>query len=473
MAKSKKKNYSLASQGLGYKLRISFYLMSILPLLVSLYLVSSYILPLAGIRIDVAVSIIVSISIAAIGFFLIKQVFDRILSVSNAAKLIAGGDINRKVDIAYGDEVGDLGSALNQLTSRIRTNMDELESYSEKTSVINIEIQERVLVLSSILQVSSMISQGAKLDEILKLTVEKSRLLAGSDSAYLLYKQEGRETFFVRAAEGINSQKLLSIKLETGNNLVKKLAKLTTPFILDRNSLIEDNLKSDFREKFHLTNTLALAVYLKGEVIAILGIGNNNEEFVYRKDDKELLDIFAKQVTIAVENDMLAHKVEKLEIKDVLTGLYNQEFIRNRLREEIKRAIAYQRPCSFILLDIDNFAQFHQSFGSLQAESALKKIASLVRDSVSEVDRVARFGDDDFAVVLPEKNKRQALEIAENIRKKIEAAFSQEQDQNKKLTVSGSVSENPLDGTDAEELISKARSLLGFAKIQGKNRVNP
>jgi diguanylate cyclase (GGDEF)-like protein len=84
---------------------------------------------------------------------------------------------------------------------------------------------------------------------------------------------------------------------------------------------------------------------------------------------------------------------------------------------------------------------------------------------------VARIGDNEFAIVLPEKNKRRAQEVAEDIRKKVESVFSKEQDVNKRLTMSGGVSENPLDGIVAEELFAKARGLLDLAKTEGKNRI--
>ena len=138
-------NLSLSSQGLKYKLKISFYLMSILPLLVCLYLVSNYILPKFGLKLDVVVTIIISIFVACIGFYVIKEIIDRILSVTSDAKLIAAGDITRTVESSRQDEVGDLGNALNLLTDRIRSNMDELKNYGEKTTEINIEIQKRVL----------------------------------------------------------------------------------------------------------------------------------------------------------------------------------------------------------------------------------------------------------------------------------------------------------------------------------------
>lgn len=466
----KHKNASLVSQGLRYKLKIAFSLMSILPLLVCIYLVSNYILPSAGLRLDIAVAIVISIFIAVIGFFVIKEVFDRILSVTTEAKLIASGDINRKIDSITGDEVGDLGDSLNQLTRRIRTNMEELKNYSEKTTEINLAIQKRVLVLSSLLQVSSLISQGSKLEDILKIATEKSRLLANSEVAYLLFKEEETENFYMKVVDGVRMQDLLKIKVDAGETL-DRVIKTSRYFILDSENVLSKDSGATFYEKFKLRNTLALPVYLKGKIVGILGIGNTKDAFAYKKEDIELLDIFAKQISIAVENDLLMHRVEKLEVRDALTGLFNEVFIRARLQEEIKRAIACQRPCGFMLLNIDNFKKFHQSFGSLQAEAVLKRIANLIKASVSEIDRVGRFGDNEFAIVLPEKNKRQAQEIAEDIRKKVEFTFGEEQDTNKRVTISGGVAENPLDGIEAAELIAKAGESVKLAKAQGRNRI--
>ena len=467
----KHKDLSLASKGLKYKLKISFYLMSILPLLVCIYLVSNYILPQIGFKMDIVASILISIFIAVVGLYVIKEVFDRILSVTSEAKLIAAGDVSRMVDVSREDEVGDLGDSLNQLTQRIRSNMDELKSYSEKTTEINIEIQKRVFVLSNLLQISSLITQGSGLDSIIRLTIERVRLLANSDIAYILFKDENADTFSMNVYDGMNSDYLSKIKVIPQESVFDKLVKTYKPLILDEENLLPENLSAGFYEQFKLKNTLALPVTLRGRVIGIVGIGNNQVSFLYKKDDIELLDIFAKQVTIAVENDRLMHKVEKLEIKDALTGLYNQAFIRSSLKAEIKRAITYHRPCSFILVEVDNFQEFQCNFGALQTEAALKKVAYLIKESVTELDHVGRFGDHTFAIILPEKTKRQTKEISEEIRKKIEFAFGEEEDVKKRFTVSGAVTENPLDGVEPEQLINKAEELAGLAKKQGKNKI--
>lgn len=468
---TKKADMSLASRSLRYKLKISFYLMSILPLLVCIYLVSNYVLPYVGVKVDVVASIAISTIIAVAGFLVIKEVFDRIVSVSTVAKLIAAGNIHYKLDIEHQDEVGDLGHSLNQLTARIRSNMDELKTYSEKTTEINLDIQKRVLVLSSLLQISSLVSQSAKLEDILRVATEKARLLANSDVSYLLYRDEEIEDFCVKIADGANSEYLLKIMVEPQEPLFQKAININKPLILDKENMLSENLTVDFYEKFRLKNTLALPIFLSGRVTAMLGIGNTAESFLYKREDMELLDIFSKQIAIAIENDKLMQKVEKLEIKDVLTGLYNESFIRSRLEEEIKRSIVYHRPCAFILFDIDNFSKFQQQFGSRQTEAILKRIGSLIKDSLSDVDRAARSGDDQFAIILPEKNKRQAQKIAEGIRKNIELTFTHEPDMAKRITVSGGISENPLDGIDAEELITAAGELVALAKKQGRNRI--
>ncbi len=468
---SKNKPDAQSSQGINYKFKMAFYLMSILPLLVTLYLVSNYILPYVGVKVEIVISVIMSIVIAILGFYLVRGVISHIIFLSTEAKLIAAGDITRKVGTEYEGEVGDLGNALNQLTGRIRQDMEELDSYSKRTNEINIEIQKRVLMLSNLLQIGSLISQGDKLDVLLKTIVEKARLLADSSVSFLLLKDQSENRFVSRMVDGFNVSELLSITIERDKRIFSYINDTNKPLISDKCNIAAEELKTDFKEKLEVSNLLALRVYLKHKLIGVLGIGNNAAEFCYKKDDVELLDIFTKQIAIAIENDMLMHRVEKLERKDALTNLYNESFIYARLQEEIKRANVYRRPCAFILLNIDNFTQFSQNFGGLESEHVLRKIAFLISSSVSEIDRVGRVGDNQFAVILPEKNKRQAIELAEEIRKKIEFSFNEEQDINKRLTIRGSVSENPLDGVVAEELISTAKKLLDSVEAQVKNRI--
>jgi diguanylate cyclase (GGDEF)-like protein len=142
------------------------------------------------------------------------------------------------------------------------------------------------------------------------------------------------------------------------------------------------------------------------------------------------------------------------------------------LDEEIKRAILLQRPCSFVLVNIDNFKIYRDRQGELASESTLKKIARILEENGTEIDRVGRFGGDEFALILPEKNKKEATLIAEEVRRRIEESiFPGDKTSMVKLTVSAGVSENPIDGINAGELVDKATQSLKQAKVQGKNKV--
>jgi len=471
--KGASKGFILSSYGLKYKLKIILLLVTVLPFLICAYLVSNYVMPYTALTIDMAAAVFLSAFIALTGFFIVKQVFDRVLSLSEEAESIASRDLNIPLgSIKREDEVAFLSESFSQLTQRLRSDMEELKRYSQKTSEINLEIQKHMAILSNLLQISHLISEGAQLDEVMKIVTARSQMLGDSETAYLLLRKENVGDFYIKEAEGLNTEQLMRQEIKQAEGIFTICFKQNKPFILDSNNPLKPNIAASFYENFRLKNTVALPVYLKGKVAAILGMGNNLESFSYKNEDIKFLDIFVKQLSMALENDMLARRLKELEVQDALTGLYNATFIRLRLSEEIKRAIIYRRPCSFILINIDNFQQFHKDFGLLQAEIALKRIASLIRDSFTEVDRVARIGDNEFAVVLPEKNKRQAYQLAEEVRKKVDVTFNKEAEEERRITVSGGVSENPLDGVSAEELIDKAKGALSLAKTQGKNRIN-
>jgi diguanylate cyclase (GGDEF)-like protein len=413
----------------------------------------------------------VNVFVLFLGFLLIRKVFNRIVSLSEVAKLISEGDLSQTININQPGEVGILGQTLNQLTQQIRSNMDELNNYGQKTAEINQKIQDHVQVLSQLLQISSLISQGVALEEVLKIVMQKSRSLSGFDVAYLLFRKETDSTFYMKAADAMNTNDLLKLQVKPDDRVFETLINKGTSFILDKENPASDEIASALFNKFEIKNTLAMPVYGKGKVMGIFGVGNTQDSFVFKQSERELLDILSKQIAIAVENDLLMNRIEKLEIKDALTGLYNKGYILTRLQEEIRRAIVRQRPCSFVLLNLDAFQAYRNNFGLQEAEIRLKEIAALIRNAVTEIDRVAKFGDNEFAIVLPERNKRQAHEEAEVIRKAIEQNFNKDTDPKRRLSVSGGVSENPLDGVTAEELLANARKLLLLAKKEGKNTI--
>lgn len=462
---------SLVPKGLRYKLLIAFSLMSVIPLMICVYLAVNFIFPYTKDITSVSAVVFLSMVIAILGLILAKNIVDPVINMALEARIIASGDLERRIKVEREDEIGAIGTSLNILTQRIKENIGELKSFGEKTKEINVEIHKKVLALSSLLQIGNLISQGAELENILDLIVEKVSQFDGSNPTFLMLNDPRIEQLSIKASIYIPAE-AKNIKLKMGEGLLGRVARSAEVLVLDSTAkLVKD--ADDFKSTFGIKNALILPIISHGQPQGVLVCGNNNEDYAYKSDEIELMKIFVKQVIIAIENDFLLKKTEQLAIKDELTGLYNENYIRQRLDEEIKRAILYRRPCSFILFDIDDFKKYHATYGELGTESALKKIGGLFESSVGAVDRVARFGDNTFALVLPEKNKREAVSMAEDVRKRVEELILPGSEAvPRKLTVSGGVSENPIDGVTAGELIEKALNTLKIAKSSGKNKIS-
>lgn len=469
------KSLSLATRGLRPKLIIAFCLMSVIPLLVCLNYIFPSLIPVVVLKANTAMIIMIAFLIAFLGFFTVKEMIDPVIEISSQAKMIANGHFEHRFKMEREDEIGELGASLNQLTRRIKENMEELRTYSDKTKEINLEINKRVLVLSSLLQISNLISQNADLNEILEVSVGKSMQIGDSSLGFLLLYDEPQDEYVMKSVHGPKSVELVNrglnrFKVKSGQGFLGKLVLNNRIFILDSTKQASAETE-EFRQLFSIVNVLVAPIFLRDSIIGLLGIGNDKAGFTYPHSDEELIEIFARQTAIAVENDLLLKKVDRLEIKDTLTGLFNESYIREHLDEEIKRAIKFQRPCAFILLGVDNFKDYRESFGGIAAESVLKRISVILGSSLTNIDKAGRFSDRQFALILPEKNKRQCLESAEDIRKKVEFLFSEEKDIRHRLTITGAVTENPIDGISAKELITKAQDVLEKSMSQGQNRI--
>jgi len=462
---------SLIPKGLRYKLMIAFCLMSIIPLLVTGYIIRDYLFPPSGDIVSITWILFFCIIIAGLGMMLAKQMIEPVIDMALEAKLIASGDLTRRISVDAEDEIGDLGESINQLTGQIRGNMEELKSFGEKTRKINVEIHKRVLALSSLLQIGENISASADMEDITTLIVDKIvQVMDGGYAMVFLPKSYGADILECNISTDLTNDKLRQLEVRIGAGpLGESLGAEETVFHIDSKTKVSRQMEN-FREAHGVKNLALFSIISRGRIIGMLLLGNDEDDFEFRDDDIELIKVFAKQAAIAYESDILTKRAKELQIKDDLTDLYNEKYITTRLDEEIKRAVFYQRPCSYIVFSVDDFGRFRQENGDLATEKALRKIASTLKEHVTQISRAARLAGDEFALLLPEKNKKEAYRIAEEVRKKVEGLdFELEKDT--RLTVSGGVSENPLDGSTAEELMNKATVSISKAKSQGKNKI--
>ena len=174
----------------------------------------------------------------------------------------------------------------------------------------------------------------------------------------------------------------------------------------------------------------------------------------------------------ALDNGMRMQRAEALSVTDDLTQLYNSRYLSQVLRRETKRASRSARPLSLLFIDLDGFKGVNDKHGHLAGSAALVEAAAVIRSSARETDIVARFGGDEFALVLPDTGTEGAAAVGERIRDKIAAhQFLKKNGLDIRLTVSVGVATLPDVANSAEQLIHAADEAMYWVKEHGKNNI--
>ncbi len=184
---------------------------------------------------------------------------------------------------------------------------------------------------------------------------------------------------------------------------------------------------------------------------------------------EEIEELSQSLKAISANAKELIEKVERLSTKDKLTDLYNANYLMERLAEEIQRAIHLQRPCSFAYAGIDHFEEYSQENGAVMAQQAIQMVALVFSRYLSLFDRAARVIHGEFAVIFPDRTKRKAIEIMDEIRKEVQ--IQAEKKGIAPVTLSAGLSENPIDGVTAEELYKKSHHRFLITKKLASNSI--
>jgi len=176
---------------------------------------------------------------------------------------------------------------------------------------------------------------------------------------------------------------------------------------------------------------------------------------------------------VLIHRSLYVPALEEEARVDPKTGLFNARHFASELREELARAQRFRRPMAVIMADLDLLRDINNSYGHLAGDAVLRGIADIFHQELRDYDIPARFGGEEFAVLLPETPPDMALEIAERIRRRVAAtAFEVETSSEPiRATISCGVAGYPKDGTDVNELIHQADLAVYRAKLQGRNRV--
>jgi two-component system, cell cycle response regulator len=164
-------------------------------------------------------------------------------------------------------------------------------------------------------------------------------------------------------------------------------------------------------------------------------------------------------------------ELERLANYDSLTRLYNRRAIMNLLGERIKYALRYKQPLSMLMLDIDHFKRVNDTYGHIEGDVVLEKVAEILRSQIRETDAAGRYGGEEFMVILSNADSSTAVIVAERIRKSIESEIIDNiKGVSLQVTVSGGIA-SYIPEEDITSIIKRTDDSLYRAKSNGRNRI--
>lgn len=267
----------------------------------------------------------------------------------------------------------------------------------------------------------------------------------------------------------------LNLKTKTGDMFDMWVTKTRQPL------LIEDT-KQDFRfdsdqflgeDQRDIRSLISVPLTSGENTLGILRV-DSPQGGAFSTEDLQLLVTLGGVGAVAIDNALLYERVENLAIHDGLTGLYLRRHLLERMKQELSRILRIKKELSFLMIDLDHFKKYNDHYGHVAGDILLKTIGALLSDFFQEPGNlICRYGGEEFAVLLPECTKKRAIELAQMVRKKIEAEEMWLRREKTSITVSIGVATCPQDAQVRDELIRCADMALYEAKAKGRNKVWP
>lgn len=326
--------------------------------------------------------------------------------------------------------------------------------------------RKTVRELAVLNDIASLINKDLEEKSIIETIVDKSKELIKSEISALLLIEKGKVTGFYTSI-GEASQ----CKTEPAG-IISRVIKEGIP--IRSNNIRELEGFKGFLEnqQVDIKSILIVPVLLRDEIVGELTLANRigSEEFSFK--DEDLLLTLGFHAAFAIEKARLHREVTRLATIDGLTGLNNHRTFQEKLEAEIERSKRFNHSLSLLMLDIDSFKKFNDTYGHRIGDEVLKIVSCMIAENIRNVDFAARYGGEEFVIILPETFLNGAMITGEKIRQAI-MNFRKKVDAWTEISVTVSIgaASYPEDATDRENLIEKADQALYSAKKLGRNKV--
>jgi diguanylate cyclase (GGDEF)-like protein len=309
-------------------------------------------------------------------------------------------------------------------------------------------------------------------NRIAEAMVEMTRTLSSSlNSDEVLYSIVSR----LREVLGAEECSILKIDSKTGAALI--LVKASQPDLRNIAVSLEDypELKQAYaaRRLLFLPDAkpfgiIAMPMIAHESVLGLIAVRSARLNPVLSEANARFFEVMASTAANALRNAQLFEEVEHRARTDFLTGLPNHRFFQATLSGELGRAQRHNHALSLLIIDLDFLKEVNDRFGHPSGDMVIKSIAEIIRSTCREIDFAARYGGDEFTVILPETPLSGAIQVADRIRERI---ASEKFPGIGNITASIGISNYPVNALSKEDLIRVADQALYVAKNGGRDRV--
>jgi len=344
------------------------------------------------------------------------------------------------------------------------------------TDVTNLEKKlsaRRPDTVDTLMEIARTLASPRDISEILEqIMLQVSRLLNPKAWSLLLRDDETGDLEFAVAVSEV-ADKLKGVRVPRGQGVAGWVAENGEALIIpDVGS--DSRFAAEFDRAFSFKTRSLACVPLKcqNRVYGVIELINSMDEGEFNLFDMQVLTTIADFAGIAISNERAMAQIKKLVITDDLTGLYNARYFFEQVETEVERAKRYLTPLSLVFFDLDKFKNVNDTHGHLVGSGLLTEVGGLISRLIRRSDMGARYGGDEFVVLLPHTDKSGALSFANKLHGAIQSeTFSARSGMALKITGSFGVATYPDDANTSRELIIAADSAMYRAKDLGRNGV--
>jgi diguanylate cyclase (GGDEF)-like protein len=324
--------------------------------------------------------------------------------------------------------------------------------------------------LMACVEVGKAITSELDPARLLSTIMEKVSRLLPSETWSLLLLDEKSETLRFKISIDLDPGTVRDIRLPLGRGVAGQAALQQRLIVVEDTAACEFFDRSVDKASGHVTESLiCVPVLFGGRTLGVLEVVNPKS---INPTIISLLTLLADYTAIAIENTRRYKQMQEMAVRDNLTGLYNQRYLYQTLKQMMAVHNDAKKPLSLIFMDMDDFKEVVDRLGHLNGSRALREVAQRIdRHLVPPAFGVA-YGGDEFVCVLPDTSRKQAAEVADTLRKAVKSGpYLMQWEHDVHLTASFGVATFPQDAEDCTELLAFADQAMFSAKNTGKDMV--